>query len=248
MALLHFGPVPFNADLVVFDKDGTLIDFDFMWGRLAEMWVDRLAIRMGNEALASDLYRSFGYDPVDKYIDPQGPLAIATTPQVQAIAIGTLYRHGLSWTEAQDQAQLAFRTGPELPLASLIRPAGQVATILKQLQQAQVRVAVVTTDYRSDTEETLRILGVDEMVDSVMCGDDGVPNKPAPDMLLTTCQSLGVRPQHTAVVGDTLGDMLMARRAGAGLRAAVLSGVGTCELLETQADVVLQSIDEIVVE
>jgi phosphoglycolate phosphatase len=246
MALVHFGSVPFEASLVVFDKDGTLIDFDSMWGRLAVLWVQRLAASAGDEALASDLYRSFGYDPVEQRTDPQGPLAIATTAQIAAIAAGALYRHGIPWPDAEDRVRLAFRTGPGL--ASLIRPAGNVAANLQRLHHARVRVAVVTTDYRSDTEETLRLLGISDMVDSLVCGDDGMPGKPAPDMLLTACQSLGVPPQRTAVVGDTLGDLLMAERAGAGLRVAVLSGAGTRELLEAHADVVLQSIDEITVE
>jgi beta-phosphoglucomutase-like phosphatase (HAD superfamily) len=43
MARLQIGPVPFDAGLVAFDKDGTLIDFEFMWGRLAATWVEHLA-------------------------------------------------------------------------------------------------------------------------------------------------------------------------------------------------------------
>ncbi|MBM4465425.1 MAG: HAD family hydrolase, partial [Chloroflexi bacterium] len=48
-----------------------------------------------------------------------------------------------------------------------------------------------------------------------------------------------------AVVGDTVADLLMARRAGAGLCVGVLSGVGDPALLAAHADVVLRSIDEI---
>jgi phosphoglycolate phosphatase len=82
-------------------------------------------------------------------------------------------------------------------------------------------------------------------LDHLVCGDDGIPVKPAPDMLLAACQHLGVRPERTAVVGDTMGDLLMGRRAGAGFRVAVLTGAGTRELLSPNADALLGSIDEI---
>ena len=243
--IVHFGNRPFDAGWVAFDKDGTLLDFEWMWGRLAEAWVDRLAGQAGQEVLRRELFRSMGYDPLGRRTEPQSPLAIATTTQIQTIVAGTLYREGASWPEAEDLARLAFETGQELPLASLVRPAGDVAGLLAQLHGAGVRVAVVTTDLRADTQETLRLLGVDHLVDQLVCGDDGLPSKPAPEMLLAAAQGLGLDPAECAVVGDTLGDLWMAERAGAGLRVAVLTGAGDKALLAQHADAVLDSIDEI---
>jgi len=243
--IVHFGDRPFDADWVAFDKDGTLLAFEVMWGRLAQVWVDLLAGEVGQETLRRELFHSLGYDPVRGRTEPQSPLAIATTAQLQTIAAVTLYREGLSWPEAEDRARLAFETGQELPLASLVQPAGDVAGLLARLQEAGVRVAVVTTDHRAETEETLRLLGVDHLVDQVVCGDDGLPSKPAPDMLLAASQALGQDPARCAVVGDTLGDLWMADRAGAGLKVAVLTGAGEPGRLAEHADVVLGSIDGI---
>jgi phosphoglycolate phosphatase len=240
-----FKDASFDADMVAFDKDGTLIDFEFMWGRLAVTWVERLAKHMDLHGLEQDLYASLGYDPQRQRTEPQSPLAIATTAQLQTIAAATLYRHGVPWPEAEDFARIAFGTSQDLPLASLIRPTGDVASLCVALQRAGVRVAVVTTDHRLETEETLRILAISDLVDCVICGDDGLPPKPAADMLLAACEKLAVEPIHCAVVGDTMGDLLMARRAGAGLTVAVLSGAGDPGLLAQHADIVLQSIDEI---
>ena len=245
MALLRFGATAFDADLVAFDKDGTLIGFDAMWVRLAVAWVQYLAGGKDVASLGEDLYRALGYDPVRGKADPQGPLAIATTGQLQAIVAGTLYRSGLSWPTAEDRAREAFRATAEIPLSDLIEPAGRVRELFAGLQAAGVRVAVVTTDHRGETEETLHILDVARWVDHIVCGDDGIAVKPAPDMLLAACGRTGVGPERTAVVGDTMGDLLMAERAGAGLRVAVLTGAGNAELLSPHADVLLASIDEI---
>ena len=243
--LVYFKGVPFDAHMVAFDKDGTLIDFELMWGRLVVVWVERLIQGMDLQWLDQDLYTSLGYDPRRQRTEPQSPLAIATTAQLQTIAAATLYRRGVPWPEAEDRARLAFDTSQDLPLASLVQPTGDIASLCSALQGAGVRVAVVTTDHRLETEETLRVLAISELVDCVICGDDGLPSKPAPDMLLAACEKLAVKPAHCAVVGDTMGDLLMARRAGAGLAVAVLAGAGDPTLLARHADIVLQSIDEI---
>jgi len=102
---------------------------------------------------------------------------------------------------------------------------------MKHLRSAGVRVAIITADRRFETEETLLILGIAHLVDLMVCGDDGVPAKPAPDALLAACERLGVAPAP-----------------GAGLGVAVLTGAGDQALLGAHADVVLPSIDEIVLE
>jgi len=247
LALLRFGNRPFDADLVAFDKDGTLVDFEYMWGRLVTAWVGRLAADTGDPALAPDLYNSLGYDPQRQRTAPQSPLAIATTGQLRAIAAGALYRHGIPWPLAEDYARRAFETSDELPLAGLIRPTGDVSGVLQRLQVAGVRVAVVTTDSRAETGETLRQMGIAHLIDYKVCGDEGQPPKPAPDMLLAACARLGIAPSRCAVVGDTVADLLMGSRAGAGFRAAVLTGAGDPAQLKALADVVLSSIEEIAV-
>lgn len=250
MALLKVKDVLFDASLVAFDKDGTLIDFEFMWGRLARTWADDLAAGMNGESLRPDLFRSWGYDPEQRRTRPASPFAIASTGQLQTIAAVTLYRHGVPWPEAEDRARSAVQGAQSragLTLADLVQPAGNVEGLLQRLKGAGASVAVVTSDHRAATEETLAILGVASLVDITICGDDGLPNKPAPDMLLAVYERLGIAAARTVVVGDTEGDLLMAQRASAGLKVAVLTGPGDPAVLKRHADVVIPSIDGIAV-
>lgn len=248
MAVLRMGQISFDAELVAFDKDGTLIDFETMWGRWVVAWVERLATTGAGETLRQDLYVAFGYDLQRRRTIPQSPLAIASTGQLQTIAAAVLYRHGLPWTEAHDRALATYPSAADLSLADLVRPTGDVRGLLSRLQAAGVRVAVVTTDQRAETEETLQLMDIAPLVDVMVCGDDGLAIKPAPDMLLAACERLQIAPLRTAVVGDTLGDLMMAQRAGAGCKAAVLTGAGDPATLQQYADVVLPSIDEIALE
>jgi phosphoglycolate phosphatase len=248
MARVRFGRLVCDVSLVAFDKDGTLIDFEHMWGRLAVEWAERLATGSDAETIKREMYRSWGYDAQRRRTLPLSPFAMATTGQVQTIAAATLFRCGVPWPEAEDRARTVFQTALSdagLTLGELVRPAGDVAGLFRQLQSAGVGVAVITTDHRADTEESLRLLDVTELVDYVVCGDDGLPGKPAPDMLLAACHHLAIHPSRCAVVGDTEADLLMAQRAGAGLKVAVQTGPSDAALLARLADVVLESIDDI---
>ena len=75
---------------------------------------------------------------------------------------------------------------------------------------------MATTDDRAPTPRTLAALGLAGSVDAVVCADDGIPVKPARDMVAHLCARLGTRPDRTAVVGDSTADLAMGRAAGVG--------------------------------
>ena len=75
-------------------------------------------------------------------------------------------------------------------------------------------MAVATSDDRAPTEATLAGLDLAALVDAIVCADDGLPIKPAPDAFLHVCGLLGVAPERTAMVGDSVMDLQMARAAG----------------------------------
>ena len=58
-----------GIDLVVFDKDGTLIDFHAMWGG----WARRARRRLDGATrrpVAGDVFATIGFDPVDRARPP----------------------------------------------------------------------------------------------------------------------------------------------------------------------------------
>jgi phosphoglycolate phosphatase len=106
-------------------------------------------------------------------------------------------------------------------------------------------LAVATSDDRLPTERTLAALGVSGAFAAIVCADDGVAPKPAPDPVLHLCRTLGIPPSRTAVIGDSPADLAMARAAGAARTIGVLTGVGDRATLAPLADVVLESIEEL---
>jgi phosphoglycolate phosphatase-like HAD superfamily hydrolase len=231
-----------GIELVVFDKDGTLIDFDTMWSDWSSTLVHDVAAAT-DPSLESPLADALGLDPATARIIPGSPLAATPMGHLRDLTVGTLRRAGLSPTVAE--AAVANAWDPPDPVA-LAHPLTDLGGLLGGLRARGMRVAVATSDDRAPTEATLAGLGIDSLVDAIVCADDGLPIKPAPDAVLHLCQLLGVAPARTAVIGDSQADVAMGRAAGAGLVIGVLSGVGVHDELEPFADAIVSSIADLV--
>ena len=247
MTQLTINDTIIDVDLAIFDKDGTLIDFEYYWGERTRRCGERLMEQIdADETLRTALFSSLGFDPVSGRTAGDGPLATATMTKIYTVATVVLYQHGFGWDEAESTVQRSFASCMgAAPTGDLVRTLGEVKALFQTLVESGVKVAVVTSDDHSTARETLALLGADGWVSAVVGGDDDIPMKPAPDAFLRVCEQLGVSPARAVMVGDTVADLMMAGRAGAGVRLAVLSGVGSRDELAPHADLIAASIDDI---
>jgi phosphoglycolate phosphatase len=81
--------------------------------------------------------------------------------------------------------------------------------------RAGARVAVLTNKPRHHTERLLAGLGVRDLFDDVVGGDDPHGRKPAPRGLMALMSAAGAAGQDTLMVGDSLVDWETAKAAGA---------------------------------
>jgi phosphoglycolate phosphatase len=229
----------FNAQAIIFDKDGTLIDFDAMWGGWTLQIADRLQAATGlnsREALCA----VYGYDSARKKILPNGKLTCTPMWRLRELLVEVAQSLGLSNEEALSAVQQAWVVPDPVKLA---KPFTDVRVLFENIHRSGIKIAVATTDDRAPTEAMLDAFQVTELVATMVCADDGIPAKPAPDMVVTICARLNVIPAKTIVIGDTTADLQMARSAGAGLVIGVLSGVGSLEKLTPLADFLMDTVD-----
>jgi phosphoglycolate phosphatase len=230
-----------GIDLVVFDKDGTLIEFGAMWTGWARDLSDRLR-RATRVPIEARLFEMLGFDPVGGRILPGGGLAATPMARLRERTMLLLVEAGLSVTVAETALAEAWHAPDPVGLA---RPVADLGALFSRLRARGRRIAVATSDDRDPTERTLAALGLDGWIEATVCADDGIEVKPSPDMVLHLCRKLDVPPDRTAVVGDSLADLTMGRNAGAGLVIGVLSGVDDADHLAPAADLILPSVADL---
>ena len=235
-------PDPLDGiDLLIFDKDGTLIEFHRMWGG----WVDQLARRLEAETglrLRGGLYPLLGVDEASGVVLAHGLMAATPMRRIREVVEGYVSDSGAGPAAAAAAVERAWHAPDPVALAE---PVTDLHALLGRLRARVPTFAVATSDDRGPTERTLEALGVAAEFAAVSCADDGRPTKPAPDPVLYLCAELGIPPRKTAVVGDAPADLRMARAAGVARAIGVLTGVGDRASIEPLADVVLDSIEDL---
>ena len=247
MAILNLRNCVFDAKVLVFDKDGTLIDFDTIWGsRMVSAAESMILACQGGDDLRDRLYRTVGYSLERNQTLGSGPLATAPIVQLETIVATVLHQAGIPWDEATSLAaeHLTERMVAP-PAADEIRPRANLVSLLRAFRDAEIRLAVATTDNRLPAEKCLEVLGIENLIEQLLCGDDRTsPRKPDPAVLLGIAESFGAPIDQVIMVGDTVSDLKMAKAAGA-MAIAITGGGGSREELEQQADVVIDSLEEI---
>ena len=247
MGLVQFGDHTFDADLIAFDKDGTLFDFGASLRPRFLAAVEQLIADVpGRSVIRAALYRTLGYDSATGAFDERGPFATGTSAAIGYAVTTVLFQHialQQDWAACERMVREEF--APMFSGRRDLVPTTDLAALFSLLHEIGAKIAVITNDDRGPTESILDHFGLSRLVDFVAGGDEPYRHKPAPDALLAASERLCVSLEHTAVVGDALTDMQMASAAGAGLRVGVLTGVGSRKALVRSADLILASIAEI---
>ena len=136
--------------------------------------------------------------------------------------------------------------------AAQIRPLPGARELIAQLTGMEIPWAIATSGRMESARAVLETLGVDVARVPVVTRDEVKYAKPDPDLFIAAADKLGVAIETSTVVGDSVWDMLAARRARA-LGIGLLSGgyaseelerAGAYRVFEDPADM-LRHIDEI---
>ena len=224
---------------ILFDKDGTLIDFNQTWLPLYRQAARYLAVEAGKESEARALLVSGGFIEADESWQPDSLLASGSNRQIYRAWAAQL---GIEINDEQMAECYRIFSQKHNQYAAVVDP---LAPFLSKLRATEVKIGVATMDDEHSAIDTLQGLGCSDLVDFVCGADSGYGEKPEPGMVMAFCQQCGLRNNEIMMVGDSPRDLKMGRNAKVGLSVGVLTGTTQREALAPFADHVLDDISGI---
>ena len=218
---------------ILFDKDGTLIDFDRTWAPAVDAVLRHLSD--GNDALYNALASESGL-VAGKRFRQDSPLIGEPTSNFAAPWASLLGRAADTTFFAEVDALLRAATTQHLA------PIDHPEQVLAALARRGLRLGLITNDAEATARVHMAKLGLDQFLAFVAGYDSGLGAKPEPRPVLAFASAVGVPAGEILLVGDTALDVATAHAAGA--RAVlVLSGPkSAADARLAQPDAILDSI------
>ena len=221
---------------ILFDKDGTLIDFNAAWIPAGIQAAERLCALASAPHHFDLLIRSDGYGHQQQQLAPGSMWACGTTRELLEDWIREL---GLDGGEGLVEESLNHMTDVAREHS---KPVTDLVELFEELRGRGCTLGVATMDLEQAATSVLDSFGVRDYVDFICGCDSGYGHKPDPGMVRGFCDASGLAPEEILVVGDTPHDLEMGRAAGVGTVVAVMSGVASRDMLEPHADHVLETV------
>jgi phosphoglycolate phosphatase len=227
---------------VLFDKDGTLLDFDSTWRPVADRLMAETAglLALDCDGIAS-VRRALGIR--EKGFAPDSVFVQGTAGEILSTALGVLRLDPSRAAEVGSRLKDCYvRSVMEGAFHSSL--ATGVLQLVSRLRAGGYTIGIATSDLAEATARFLETSGLRDLVDFVGCDDGVTPPKPSAAMAERMCGELGIEPREIAMVGDSLVDMEFARNAGLGCAVYLTSSYGNTGAA-AMADIVLKGVRDV---
>ena len=200
---------------VLFDFDGTLIDT--------------------NELIFKS-YRKAFKEVLNRDIDDEEILRLYGRP---------LYGSLMEYGEPGEMLYKVYREFNETQHDNLAKPFDGVYEGVQKISDKGYKMGIVTSKRMHLVKRGLDLIGIAKFFDVIITPDDTQKGKPDPEPILLGCEKLGVLPEETIYVGDSVFDMQAAKAAGTQLCAVKYALTSHQNLLEFKPEFFVNSIAEL---
>ncbi|MFC1745052.1 HAD family hydrolase [Candidatus Riflebacteria bacterium] len=224
-----------NPEIILVDKDGTLIDIHHYWVSMIRLRAKSIIARYfagekEQHDFEMDLIDTMGADFHNSRMKPSGPIGVKPRDYIVKLVTKRVKNMGVSVSTAEIEA--IFRQVDEetaRDLAPLLKLLPGVNTFLKCSAKYDVPIAVVTTDISSRAKQAMKTLEIGSYFVDIIGGDMVKNAKPAPELAEIILKNGDYSRAKAVVIGDHPVDIEMGLNAGINNNIGVLTGLSDRE-------------------
>jgi phosphoglycolate phosphatase len=227
-----------NIQAILFDKNGTLEDSEVSLRNFAQKAARIIDAQI--PGIGEPLLMAFGVN--GNTLDAAGLMAVASRRETEIAAAAYIAETGRGWIESLNIARESLNQADKYNGDSPSPLFAGSLEILQKLSRSQLKLGILSA---ATTQEVNKFVAVNQLSDyiNLEMGVDGNIFKPDPTLFLQACEKLGVEASETLMVGDSVGDMQMARNAKAA-GCIGITWIGKSDHVRG-ADVVINKLDQI---
>lgn len=236
-----------DVQLIIFDKDGTLIDLYKYWSNMINYRVERISKELNlNKTHEKNLKFNMGVDIENSRLRPDGPVGVKKREIVKQAAVD--YLSSIGYEDKSDLCIEIFKKVDSYSLQKfdeIIKPIDGCYDLLSTLKDNNCKIAIATTDRKERAELAMDFIKLIDYID-IIVGADLVKNtKPAPDIANYICLNLGISESKAVIVGDAVSDIKTGINANLKASIGVCTGITTKDKLLKLTPYVIDSISDI---
>jgi phosphoglycolate phosphatase len=222
---------------ILFDKDGTLIEFNSLWIESTYEFLESITRIHNQEDKLAEIAYNVGLE--GKTVREDSALAGKTSGDLAEIISATLEVECESILKELDR--FYYEKVKQNP--GNIKPVCDLQQLFGQLKSNGLKIGIVTADNYDVTKYILDMLKLTEQVDFIATADL-YDKKPNIEALQVFCHEQNLQFDEVIHIGDTSIDMEFSKHCSYGV--GVLTGIGTKPALLKYTPYVLNNVAELI--
>ena len=233
-----------NKKLIIFDKDGTLLDFDAYWIPVSKAALsDMVKIAELDEKVVSEIFDAF--DVKNGITAITSSLCYGTYDDMGHDIFGVLSKYSSKLSEDEVKRLTRELYHKHIKKGKIKPTSEKLCDTLAKLKKDGYILGVVTSDAPLVTDECLKALNIRDFFSFIISDDGIMPTKPNPKSIEFLCEKYAMSKNELLMVGDTLADVAYAKNGGIEVFGLAKTDENSKILESNGADAVIGEISEI---
>lgn len=229
---------------IVFDKDGTLLDYESCWYPVTLAAIEYVAARHpGAEVCREGIKQRLGLLS-DGTMDIDGPHRMGLHPEIAMAFLDEYAEWGIEYDRDTLIGEVADSFRLSLPVGKVVPICDNMRELLISLKDSGIKLGLITSDTVHGARHTLGLLGIADLFDLLLVNNGEHPPKPDPAYMRVFERKTGLSPDEILMVGDTFSDIDFGINAGTHTLGVAKSDKNR-EKLATRAEYTAYDVSEI---